>query len=239
VNETILHQPPTRPWGTANVSPFCAKLETYFRMAEVPYKAAKFGRGQSPTGKIPYIVLDGKFTSDSQVIVEEIERRRVAEGKPAIDAGLSAAELALARMTRRALEEGFYFVMLYLRWGLDANFPTMRAEFKKMLPGFIVPLIRRDIKKKLHAQGTGRHAEDTAMAMGVGDMEAVSDLLGDKPFFLGDTPRTIDATVFAFVDTSLRFPNDNPIKQATRKRANLVAYSERVRERWWKDLATA
>jgi glutathione S-transferase len=236
MTELVLHQPPTRPWHTPNISPFCAKLETYLRIAEVPYRTAKFGRGESPTGKIPYVVLDGKRAADSQLIVEELERRRVAAGNPALDAGLSAGDLAIARATRRMLEEGFYFVMLYLRWQIDGHYPAMRDEFKKMLPGFILPIIRRDIGKKLHGQGTGRHAADTVMAMGIADMEAVSDLLGDKPYFLGDAPRTVDATVFAFVDAALGFPIANPIGKAAGARANLVAYRKRIHDRWWKDL---
>jgi hypothetical protein len=50
------------------------------------------------------------------------------------------------------------------------------------------------------------------------------------------TPRTIDCSVFAFVDSVLGFPLDSPIKQRVAARANLVAYRTRVRERWWKDL---
>ena len=234
--ELVLHQPQTRPWKTPNLSPFCAKLETYLRMAEVPYRTAKLARGESPTGKIPYVELDGKLVGDSQLIIDELERRRVAQGKPALDAGLSAAELAIARATRRMLEDGFYFVMLYVRWQLDGSYPAMRDEFKKILPGFLVPIIRRDIGKKLHGQGTGRYGAEAILAMGIADLDAVADLLGDKPFFLGDAPRTIDASVYAFVEAALGFPVDTAIGRAAGKRANLVAYRKRVRERWWKDL---
>ena len=35
--KVILHQPPAA-WGLPNPSPFCAKLETYLRMAEIPFE---------------------------------------------------------------------------------------------------------------------------------------------------------------------------------------------------------
>jgi glutathione S-transferase len=100
-----------------------------------------------------------------------------------------------------------------------------------------VPLIRRAMRKKLHEQGTGRHSREEAMALGKADWTALAELLGDKPFFLGDQPRTIDCTLFAFVEAVVPFPVDSPIKQAITKHANLIAYRDRIRARWWKDLS--
>lgn len=238
MTEIVLFQPPARPWGTPNVSPFCAKLETYLRIAEVPYSTAKFGRGEAPNGKIPYIRIDGALLGDSQLILEELERRRVADGKPALDAGLTPHELALARVTRRMLEEAFHYTMIYARWKTNDGFARVREAFT-FVPGFVMPFVRRAMVKKIGQQGTGLHAEADVMAMGARDLESVSELLGDKPFFLGDAPRTIDATVFAYVEGVLAFPLDTPIKRAVLARPNLVAYRDRVRARWWKDLPQA
>src|SRR5829696_6683909 len=98
MTELTLHQPPTRAWGTPNLSPFCIKLETYLRIAEIPYKLGKFSRGDAPKGKVPYIHLDGTFIGDSHLIIEELERRLAAEGKPALDSGLSAHDVAVGRL---------------------------------------------------------------------------------------------------------------------------------------------
>jgi glutathione S-transferase len=232
----VLHQPPTRPWGSPNLSPFCAKLETYLRIAEIPYKAAPFQRSQAPKGKVPYVLLDGKYVGDSQHIIEELERRLAAEGKQPLDAELSPRDRAVAHLVRRTLEEGTYFVGLYARWKSDHGYPAVRDEFKKFLPGFVVPLVRRGMNKKLHEQGTGRHSFEEAMALGAADLEVIAEILGDRPFLLGDKPRTVDCTVFAFVEGQLGFPIDSPLKQRASSLANLVAYRKRIRERWWKDL---
>ncbi len=237
--ELTLHQPPTRPWATGNLSPFCIKLETYLRIAEIPYQLGKFARGDAPKGKIPYVRIDGKLLGDSQLVIEELERRLVAENKPALDGGLSPRDAALARITRRAIEEGFYFHLGYLRWTDDAGFAAVRDEFKKLVPGFVVPLIRREMRKKLDGQGTGRHSRDEVMAIGAADFDAVAELLGDRPYFFGDAPRVIDCTLYAFLEGVLGFPVDSPLKARIAAHANLVAYRARIRERWWRDLDAA
>jgi len=212
MQELVLHQPPTRPWGTPNLSPFCIKLELYLRMTEIPHKVSPMSRSQAPKGKIPYVLLDGKLIGDSQLIIEELEKRLTAEGKPSLDAGMSPRDVATSRFVRRALEEGFYFIGMYMRWNTDDGYPAPRDEFKKFFPGFVIPLVRRDIRKKLHQQGTGRHNLDEVMAMGAADLDAVAEVLGDRPFLYGDKPRTVDCTLYAFLEAVLGFPIDSALK---------------------------
>jgi glutathione S-transferase len=233
MDEITLHQPPARSWGAPNASPFCTKLETYLRMADVPHKLAPMKLGEAPKGKIPYVRMDDRIIGDSQLILEELERKL---GDKALDAGLDPQSAASARMTRRTLEEGTYFIGILVRWKLDTGYAAMRTEFKKFVPGLIIGLIRRAQVKKLLGQGTGRHTADEAMAMAAADFAAIAQLLGDKPFFLGDKPRTIDATVFAFTEAVLGFPVDSPLKAAVGSHANLVGYRQRIRDRWFKEL---
>src|SRR4051812_46451172 len=170
MQELTLYQTPTRPWNTPNVSPFCAKLECYLRMAEIPYKAAAMQLGKAPKGKIPYVDFgDGTLMGDSQLIIEELERRLTAEGKPALDADLPARDAAIGHLARRAIEEGYYFVSLYTRWRTDEGYAPIREVFKKFAPGFIMPFVRRSQNKKLQAQGTGRHSIDEVMQLGRAD----------------------------------------------------------------------
>ncbi len=232
----VLHQPPHRSWGTPNLSPFCAKLETYLRVAEVPYTLRKANFRKAPKGKIPFVELDGALVGDSQLIIEQLERRLAAAGKKPLDQGMSARDIALARMIRRTVEEGMYFVGLYARWQTDDGYPLMRDEFKKVLPAFILPIIRRSQIKKLQQQGTGRHSFDDVMAIGIADLDALAELLGDKPYMLGDQPRVIDCAMYGFLEASLGFPLDSPLKARAKQHANVLAYRQRIRERWWPDL---
>jgi glutathione S-transferase len=240
MNELVLYQPPTRPWGTPNMSPFCAKLECYLRMTEIPYRTASSGlmRG-APKGKIPWVELDGTLIGDSQLVIEELERRLAADGKRGLDAGLSPRDAALARLARRTIEEGMYFVGVYARWQYDVGYAAIKDEFNKLVPGIVVPIVRRQMRKKLHQQGTGRHAFDEAMAMGAADLDAIAELLGDKPYLLGEAPRVVDCALFGFLESVLGFPVDTPLRDRAAAHANLAAFRRRVRERWWKDLPDA
>jgi glutathione S-transferase len=237
MNEIVLYQPPTRPWGTPNMSPFCAKLETYLRMTEIPYRTAPSGTMRAaPKGKIPWVGIDGTTMGDSQLVIDELERRLAADGKRALDAGMSAHDRAVAHVARRTLEEGLYFVGLYARWQHDDGYAVVREEFKKFVPSIAVPIVRRVMVRKLHKQGTGRHTFAEAMALGAADFDAIAELLGDKPYLTGDAPRVVDCSLYAFLETVLGLPLDTPLKQGAAAHANLVALRGRIRARWWKDL---
>lgn len=238
MSELILYIPPGRPWGTPNMSPFAAKLETYLRMTETPYKTEPAQFNKAPKGKIPYVSIDGKLVGDSQLIIERLE----AGGKRPLDAGLSPAQAATGRAVRRMLEEGTYFTGVHLRWATDEGFVHMREQLGKLLPAplrLLLPVIRRKAVKSVVAQGTGRHSFDEICAMAIADFQACADLLGDKPYLLGDEPHVCDASLYAFIEGVLRFPNDTPVKAALEKLAPLLAYRDRIRARWWADLDKA
>ncbi|HVV85699.1 MAG TPA: glutathione S-transferase family protein [Kofleriaceae bacterium] len=238
MRELLLHVPPGRAWGTPNMSPFCGKLETYLRMADLPHKVVAAAMTKAPKGKIPFVTIDGELMGDSQLVIERLER---TSGHP-LDADLSPRDRATGRAVRRMIEEGTYFTGVHLRWATDEGFGHVRKEMGSLLPApirLLLPIIRRKVKKSLHAQGTGRHGHEEICAMAIADWQAVSDLLGDRPFLLGDAPHVVDATLYAFLEGVLRFPADSPVKQAVAGMANLVGYRDRIRARWWKDLDQA
>ena len=62
-------------FGLPNPSPFCMKLETYLRMAEIEHQVvAVTNLKGSPTGKAPYIEIDGQAMADSGLIIAHLER---------------------------------------------------------------------------------------------------------------------------------------------------------------------
>ena len=51
-------------------------------------------------------------------------------------------------------------------------------------------------------------------------------------------PLTVaDAAAFSFVDSIASFPRDTPVQRFVRGRDNLMAYRQRVRDRWFPELA--
>ena len=222
-------------FGLPNPSPFCFKVENYLRMAGIPFEAKVGDPRKAPKKKLPYIVEDdGQVISDSEHIVRHLEKKHGDK----LDGGMTAEERALAQVTRRAIEEGLYFHVVYMRWGDDAGFAVAESEILRpaipaLLRPLVIPAIRRSIKGQLFAQGTGRHAADDIYRVGGEDFEALATLLGDKTFFFGDTPRTIDATLYAFLGLVLGSPPDNPLKASLREKKNLVAYCDRMKAKYY------
>lgn len=231
-----LFQPPTRPWGMPNLSPFCAKLETYLRLAKIEHDLGESDMRKAPKGKIPFVRIGDEFVGDSQLVIERIESMRAEK----MDAWLTDEQRATGRAIRRMLEEGTYFVVMMARWDSPHTSTLQRGEFVKVLPGplrVFFPLIVRDVRKKLRSQGTGRHTQEEALRMGADDMAALSLLLGDKRFLFGDRPSTFDATAFAFVSAIVDYPGESLLREETRAKKNLVDYAARIKNEYFAELA--
>ncbi len=70
-------------------------------------------------------------------------------------------------------------------------------------------------------------------ALAIADIDAVAGWLGDQPFLMGAGPTKADATVHAFVCNLLAEPFTTPLRDATRRHANLVAYNQRMLARFF------
>lgn len=230
-----LYQPPAA-WGLPSLSPFGVKLELYLRMAGIPFQVRVANPLKSPKKKMPYVRFEsGEVMGDSQFILERLERER----GESLDAHLDEAERAVGQAVRRMLEEGTYWVVMFLRWSEDDGWERQRPVFTRMLPApfflrpLIATLVRRNVRSALHAQGTGRHTRQEVEGQGVQDLQAVAGVLGDRPFLLGERPTTFDCSVYAFVSAALAFPARSALKDYVEGEPRLTAYVERVRSRFW------
>ena len=221
-------------FGLPNMSPFCMKVENYLRMAGLPYECPrKADIFKSPKGKMPYIDDNGKVLADSTFIVDYLK----ATYGDKLDAKLTARQRALGVVIQRTFEESLYWPVVYSRWIEDVGFNTVKeAAFAKL--GFpmrqLIPVFaRRGLRKQLHAQGTGRHSRDEIYAIGCRDVTALSELLGDQAFYLGDEPTSVDATAYAFLANLLWAPIDLPIRAHAQKLPNLEAYCQRMKARYY------
>ena len=140
------------------------------------------------------------------------------------------------------LEEHLYFVTVWRRWVPEASWAVYQpviADFTRHLgvPSFmgkfVAGIVRKDLIRTLAAQGMGRHSPTEIHAQGIALLTSVSDWLGDQPYILGEQPRTLDATAYAFLVGILDVPIEDPIKAFLQSRENLVAYCERMRSRYW------
>jgi glutathione S-transferase len=228
-----LHQLP--PLDRApSLSPFCLKVETYLRMTEVTFESVRgIDVATAPKGKLPYIVDDGARIADSYFIIEHLRRTR----GDALDAALAPRDLATAHAFTRMLDEHLYWALVHSRWFDDRFSPRMIAIFFGEIAGeqlaATTAAVRDAMSKTLHAHGIGRHSPDEIVARAKADLDAVAILLGDRPFMLGDKPTTLDAATFAFVANVLDVDMDTALRRHLASHANLVAYSRRIRDRYF------
>jgi glutathione S-transferase len=227
-----LHQPPP-VWGLPNMSPFCVKLETYLRMAGIEYKVGSVNFKHAPKDKVPYITDGDRVMGDTGFIVDYLKEKYGDK----LDAKLSAEDQAKSLVMRRMIEEHQYFVGAWLRWHEKESFVYVAAVFKRMLPpvigGFILKKIRESFLGEIKAQGVGRHTREEIIQLARDNLSAISILLGDKSFYLGNEPTSVDATLYGFLIQVLWTPWDSPVKTYAQSLPNLNAYCERMKNRYW------
>lgn len=220
------------PWDVCSASPFCAKLEGFLRWQNIPYESFSIRslRG-APKGKVPYIVAQGRVMGDSNLIIDHL----IKEYRLNPNEGLTPGQLAAGRALRYMCEESLYWAMVYFRWMEDAGWVLIKEKFFSMVPWWLRPLaewkIRGYVRKELHMQGMGRHSREEIAAIACADLRALSDFLGDKPYFFGDAMTLADLVVFSVVANFLTGPFDSPVSRYAATLGNLSAHTGRVRER--------
>lgn len=219
-------------WGLLSLSPFCAKVEAYLRLAEVPHRIRSADPRRAPRGKAPYIEHEGTFVPDSGLILDYLKERF---GDP-LDGPLDAQEHAVGHLVRRTCEESLYWIQVYSRWSEDEGFGHVRAELARLIPPMLLPiaapLARRKALKQLKFQGTALRTREEVYAHGVADLTALCNLLGEQDFLFGDAPSTYDVTLYAFLANSLRNPTVDPLRAYVERQPTLVGFVDRIESRW-------
>ena len=86
------------------------------------------------------------------------------------------------------------------------------------------------------AHGIGRHEMEELHKMSSADLAAMSQFLGNKLFYLGDRPSTIDCAILGhlaqFLYIDIGFPEETFLKERC---PNLVRLVERLKQQLWPD----
>jgi glutathione S-transferase len=223
-------------FGLPNASPFCMKLETYLRMAALPFEIpppAMRDLGKAPKGKMPYIDDNGKILADTTFIIDYLKSTYGDK----LDGWLSAEQKAIALAFQRLIEENLYWAVVHTRWAEPEGWTKTKAAFFDKMPvplkWFVPSLARRGLIKEMHGHGMGRHAEQEIHAIGKRDITALADFLGNKPYFLGSEPCSLDATAYAFLANLVWPPVESALKQHAKQYPQLEAYCQRMRSRYY------
>jgi glutathione S-transferase len=226
-------------FGIPNLSPFCCKLETWMRIAGVPYEVVDTpDPRKGPKGKLPFIEDGGRRIADTSLIVDHLARTRGVE----LDAHLNAAQRAIVLLVQRTLEEHYAFVVLYTHFIRADGWRHTCATFGSV-PAIVRPLVARLVRgrmrKILWTQGILRHSDADIIEAGLRDWRAVLAVMSIGPFFFGEEPTGLDAIVFGALATTVLTPIESPIRDFLRSQPACVAYAERMRARFFPELARA
>lgn len=226
-----------RMFGTPNVSPFCCKLETWLRIARIPYDVVDSpDPRKGPKGKVPFIEDGDLRIGDSTLIVDHLVKTRGFDP----DARLDASRRATALLVQRTLEEHYAFVILYTHFIRAEGWQHMKHTFDRMpvaVRPLIASLVRRNMRNILYRQGLLRHSDNEIVESARRDWQAVLTVMDDEPFFFGSEPTGIDAILFGTLAPTLLTPVPSPVREFLEGQPRLLAYTERMRTRFFPELA--
>jgi glutathione S-transferase len=226
--------------GTPDSSPFVIKVMTLLRLAGLPYREVQGNPLTAPQRFLPYIEDDGVKVADSTLIRLHLEKKYRVD----FDASLSARQKAIAWSIERMCEDHLYFAMLDTRWTDSANFKAgLGRHMFGSVPALVRPIVklmlRRMNAKRLHGHGIGRHPRSEIVQLAGRDIETLAQILGDNPFLMGKEPCSADACVFGIVTSILTPPLESPLRAAMQRQANLIAYRDRMSERYFSERAAS
>jgi glutathione S-transferase len=225
-----------RKWGIPNLGPFCCKTETYLRMANIAYEIKVTLPSEAPKGKLPYIEDGGEVLADSGFIVLHLKTKYKD-----LDIGLNPAELALSVAMQRLLEEHLYWGIMFSRWQYTgANWLITKEAMFGMMPPNIRELTavyyHHTIKQQIHGHGMGRHNAEEIFSLGKQDIDALAACLGDKKYFLGNTPTTLDTSAFGILINTIGCPIESQLKEYGLSKTNLVNFIHRIKAEYYPEL---
>jgi glutathione S-transferase len=220
-------------FGLPDPSPFVMKVEVLLKMSKLPYRTDSTGFRRAPKGKIPYIDDDGRIIADSTFIRWHLEQKYGIN----FDGSLTTEQRATGWAFEKMAEDHLYWGILHARWVDDTNFANGPASFFRSVPAPIRPLViamvRRRVRKSLHAHGMGRHSTAEIAALATRSIDAIADYLANKPFFMGSEPTGPDATMFAFIAGTLCPLFVTPLQSAAARHENLRRYIGRMTGRFY------
>ncbi len=231
MTDLVLYQFPGA-YGMVSLSPFCTKLDAYLRLAGLSFESKLGDPRRAPKGKLPYVRLDGQLVGDSGIIIDRLKERF----GDALDARLTERQHALGHLARRTAEDHLSWGLLAVRWGDDAIWKSSyRDAIAAMLPPlvrvFAPGLLRRRVQSTMRAHGVGRHSRAEITRACETDLASLEELLGDRPFLLGEAPTSYDCSVYAMLEHLRRTEGEHPLIAAMRSRDALIAYCERMNAR--------
>lgn len=220
-------------WGLPDPSPFVVKTEILLKMAGVPYQRRWANFSKAPKGKIPYIEDAGEIIPDSTLIRLHLERKYGAD----FSGNLGPFEAGAFWAAEKMCEDHLYWLNIMDRWANPVNFERGPRRFFDKAPALMRPLIiamvKRQVTRNMHGHGVSRYSPEERRVLMERVFAALAGLLTGRDFAGGDQPCGADATLYAFILSTIcpYFESEAPAIAA--RHPVLDAYLARMKARFY------
>ncbi|XP_054710544.1 failed axon connections-like [Uloborus diversus] len=228
---------PTLP----SASPFCLKVETWLRMAEIKYENVDHKlKYKSRKGQLPFIEVNGAEIADSDIIIHELSQMF---GKD-LDENLTVDQKNVSHAFVSMLNNHTSWVMRWWRYSHPGEFlksaqmdikRTLNSKLPKSVLHFFFKLGFKSNIKRAVGHGVGRHNSDEIYEFGKKDLKALSEYLAEKPYFFGEEPHLLDCVAFAHICQFVYIPFGGMKEYLESDCTNLLSFVDRMKERFWPD----
>jgi len=224
-------------FGLPDGSPFAMKGDMLMKMSGLDYTCERGDVQKAPKGKFPVLIDGDQIIPDSTFIRFHLEDNHGID----FNKGLSPRDRGIAWATEKMLEDSLYWSVMHDRWVIDENFDKGPRRYFEVIPApvrlLLVPFIRRQVKRNLWGHGMGRHSRADIVRLASHALQALSQIIGENKYLMGNQLCGADATVFSFVAGSLCPLFEGGILEAACSHGNLVAYNERMMKEFYPELA--
>src|SRR5205085_2722839 len=105
--------------------PFCAKVEYFLKINNLPYKTEFGNPMKSKKGKLPTLLdTDGAMVEDSRFIIKHLSKKH----NLSIDDHLKPEEKAKGHIMQKLCEESLYFTFMYFIFIDEKGFEKMKKS---------------------------------------------------------------------------------------------------------------
>nr|CAD7426228.1 unnamed protein product [Timema monikensis] len=215
-------------WGLPSFDVHCLQILAYAKFSKAPlqvYVVEDFRN--ATTGKLPYFSHEDRSFTDSTKIISYLMKLKFNT-----DLNLSLKQKTQLKAYKQLIKEELYPGFQYNWWLDDINYNEVTWESYSSNLSWPRKLYypwnyKRDVQRLLKDK-YGSHAE-RSLAAAMKCLNALSTHLGTQVFFLGGSPTSLDALVFAHLAPLLKAPLPSAaLQKHLNKCGNLVKFVERV-----------
>ncbi|KAK2168212.1 hypothetical protein LSH36_19g05007 [Paralvinella palmiformis] len=227
-------------WGLPSIDHHCLAVMAYCKFSEAPVTLTKCGNPwKSPSGELPVLKHDKALMTKVNEIFNYLRQNRWG-----LDHELTTKQCADIVAFTALIEDKLVPALLYLWWVDSKTYLELtRPWFSSRLPfplNFYLPLKKhKDYVNYLNQAYNADNLTETEREQKVYKdakecLNILSSKLGNKDYFFGNSPSSLDAVVFGYLAPLLKAPFPNTVLQTHLKSCHdLTRYCERILSKYF------